>query len=537
MSKKPLVVLGLLGSTLDAGVGANRWNRWRPTISLCQHDSLLVGRLELLHEPRFAELAQSIAKDIRSVSPDTEVCLRPFAVKDPWDFEEVYGALYEFARTYPFDPEAEDYLVHITTGTHVAQICLFLLTESRHFPARLIQTSPQKASPRDETGTYAVIDLDLSKYDRLAARFRVEQREDLAFLKGGIDTRNASFNRLIERIEHVALASRDPILLTGPTGAGKSLLAKRVYELKKAKRQLAGEFVEVNSAILRGDGAMSTLFGHVKGAFTGAVAVRPGLLCKADGGLLFLDEIGELGLDEQAMLLRALEEKRFLPVGSDQEVRSDFQLIVGTNRDLPSRVHAGEFRDDLLSRINLWTFQLPPLRDRKEDIEPNFDYELERFTQRTGVRVTCNREARERFLRFSTSSESRWTGNFRDLAGAVARMATLAPGGRITEGVVDDEIERLKGLWREPTEATSASAFVDTLLGPQRAARLDHFDRIQLEGVLAVCSRAKSLSEAGRILFAASRARKVKANDSDRLRKYLARFDLSMEDLRERYPG
>src|SRR5579883_1403772 len=361
MSKKPLVVLGLLGSTLDAGVGANRWNRWRPTISLCQHDSLLVGRLELLHEPRFAELAQSIAKDIRSVSPDTEVRLRPFAVKDPWDFEEVYGALYEFARTYPFDPEAEDYLVHITTGTHVAQICLFLLTESRHFPARLIQTSPQKASPRDETGTYAVIDLDLSKYDRLAARFRVEQREDLAFLKGGIDTRNASFNRLIERIEHVALASRDPILLTGPTGAGKSLLAKRVYELKKAKRQLAGEFVEVNSAILRGDGAMSTLVGHVKGAFTGAVAVRPGLLCKADGGLLFLDEIGELGLDEQAMLLRALEEKRFLPVGSDQEVRSDFQLIVGTNRDLPSRVHAGEFRDDLLSRINLWTFQLPPL--------------------------------------------------------------------------------------------------------------------------------------------------------------------------------
>ncbi|HLY76134.1 MAG TPA: RNA repair transcriptional activator RtcR [Planctomycetota bacterium] len=536
MNDKPLVVLGLLGTTLDAGVGPNRWHRWRPTVSLCQHDSLLVSRIELLHDPRFLDLAQSIRKDLHSVSPDTEIRLRALAIRDPWDFEEVYGALHDFARSYPFDPDREDYLVHITTGTHVAQICLFLLTETRHFPARLIQTSPQKAPKRDEAGTYAVIDLDLSKYDRLAARFRTEQREGLAFLKGGIDTRNGPFNRLVERIEQVAGTSRDPILLTGPTGAGKSMLARRIYELKKARRQLSGEYVEVNSAVLRGDSAMSALFGHVKGAFTGAVGPRPGLLRKADGGLLFLDEIGELGLDEQAMLLRALEEKCFLPVGSDQEVRSEFQLIVGTNRDLSSRVQAGEFRDDLLARINLWTFRLPPLRDRKEDIEPNFDYELDRFAQRTGVRVTCNREARERFLQFSTSSEARWTGNFRDLAGAVARMATLAPGGRITRGVVDEEIERLAGVWRSPAGESSESGFVDALLGPERASRLDHFDRVQLEEVLAVCARTRSLSEAGRLLFASSRAQKAKANDSDRLRKYLARFDLSFDEIRRQGP-
>ena len=102
---------------------------------------------------------------------------------------------------------------------------------------------------------------------------------------------------------------------------------------------------------------MSALFGHAKGAFTGAVTERAGLLRAADGGVLFLDEIGELGADEQAMLLRALEEKRFLPLGSDKEVASDFQLIAGTNRDLEADVARGRFRDDLLARIDLWTFR------------------------------------------------------------------------------------------------------------------------------------------------------------------------------------
>ena len=120
---------------------------------------------------------------------------------------------------------------------------------------------------------------------------------------------------LIETVERVAIRSAEPLLLTGPTGAGKSQLARRIFELKKLNNQLKGNFVEVNCATLRGDQAMSTLFGHKKGAFTGAVADRPGLLKSADGGVLFLDEVGELGQDEQAMLLRAVEEKRFLPLG------------------------------------------------------------------------------------------------------------------------------------------------------------------------------------------------------------------------------
>ena len=201
MPAKKLVILGLLGTQLDRGVGSRRWEGWRPTVSLCQHEDLLVHRMELLHDRRATSLAEAVAGDIAGVSPETEVRRHIVELRDPWDFEEVYGALADFARGYGFQPDREEYLVHITTGTHVAQICLFLLTESRHLPARLIQTSPPTERERGEAGRYSIIDLDLSRYDRIAARFAEEQREARSFLKSGIATRNAAFNRMIEEIE------------------------------------------------------------------------------------------------------------------------------------------------------------------------------------------------------------------------------------------------------------------------------------------------------------------------------------------------
>ncbi len=141
MAPKAYVIFGLLGPSLDNGKGAARWERWRPTVSLCQHDDLLVSRFELLYQPRFADLATLVVADMAAVSPETTVRLTPLALEDPWDFEEVYGALYAFARAYPFQPEHEEYLVHITTGSHVAQICLFLLTEARYLP-------PSSSRPR-----------------------------------------------------------------------------------------------------------------------------------------------------------------------------------------------------------------------------------------------------------------------------------------------------------------------------------------------------------------------------------------------------
>jgi len=525
------VAIGLLGVSLDtAGKASSRWEKWRPTVSLCQQENLVIHRLELLHPAKSLGLASTVVRDIASVSPETQVVLHPFDIEDPWDFAQVYGALYEFARKYPFDVEAEEYLVHITTGTHVAQICMFLLTESRHFPGCLVQTSPGRNESFVQ-GTVQVVDLDLSKYDAIASRFREEQKEATSFLKSGIPTRNASFNRLIERIEQVAVHSREPLLLMGPTGAGKSRLAKRVFELKRARHQVPGEFVEVNCATIRGEGAMSALFGHVKGSFTGALRDRPGLLRAANRGVLFLDEIGELGLDEQAMLLRALEEKTFLPLGADREVKSDFMLIAGTNRNLAEMVRERRFRDDLLARINLWTFQLPGLRERPEDLEPNLDFELEQFATKSGANVRFNREARERFLRFATAEEALWSGNFRDLNGAIVRMGTLARGGRITTELVDEEIARLRTEWH-PRRSSPISDLLLRCLGEEKLAVVDPFERVQLEHVVNVMVRARSLSDAGRLLFSASRQQKRTANDADRLRKYLARYGLDWKSVR-----
>lgn len=521
------VALSLLGTSLDSrGKGNKRWERWRPTVSLCQQEDLIIDRMELLFQPKYQQLADIVSEDIKVVSSQTEVRHHLVHFDDPWDFENVYAELHDFARRYHFDLDNEDYLLHITTGTHVAQICLYLLTEANYLRGRLIQTAP---APRNDPAAahYQIIDLDLSKYDRIASRFSREHEQGAAYLKGGIETRNAFFNRTIDQLEQVSIRSRNPILLTGPTGAGKSLLAKRIYQLKKQRGQVAGALVEVNCATLRGDNAMSALFGHIKGAFTGALRDRRGLLAEADGGVLFLDEIGELGLDEQAMLLRAIEEKSFMPFGSDKEVRSDFQLISGTNRDLFQGIEKGRFREDLLARINLWTYRLPSLKERIEDLDPNIDYELERFAQQAGSLVGFNTTARKKYRQFATSPAALWKANFRDLNASITRMATLAPGGRITVDVVDDEIERLETNWRasDPAKDYSVSAML-----PQP---IDLFEKIQLSGVVKVCGDSASAAEAGRRLFDVSRLNKSSRNDSHRLAQFLKKFGLSFEGLKD----
>jgi transcriptional regulatory protein RtcR len=500
-------------------------------VALCQQPGLFIDRLELIADRRSSALADLIVADIETVSPATEVRRHLMGLRDAWDFSEVYSALRDFAKAYDFDPELEDYLVNITTGTHVAQICWFLLTEARDVPGRLLQLSPPKRreGATDWIGSHSIIDLDLSRYDAIATRFAAERAEATSYLKSGIATRSPAFNRMIDEIEKVALRSRAPVLLTGPTGAGKSLLARRIYELKKAQRQLSGAFVEVNCATLRGDQAMSTLFGHVRGAFTGAQSERAGLMKAADKGMLFLDEIGELGLDEQAMCLRAIEEKRFLPVGSDRDMVSDFQLIAGTNRDLGAEVAKGRFREDLFARLNLWTFDLPPLRDRREDIEPNLDYELSRFSEREGRKASFNAEARALYLAFATAPDAAWRGNFRDLSASVTRMATLAPNSRINEETARQEIAHLRRLWRATTDQ-QGHTLVEDLLG-SAVAEVDLFDKAQLATVVEVCRRHRSLSAAGRELFAVSRTRKASGNDADRLRKYLARFGLTFDAI------
>ncbi len=530
------VVIGLLGSVMDnKGKGTKRWETWRPSVGICMQNDLMVDRFELIHDRRDTRLVNNVGADIETVSPGTEVRLTELNFDDAWDFEHVYSTLLDFAEHYPFKPEEERYLLHITTGSHVAQICWFLLCEANYIPAQILQTSPAKGEDK-AAGRCQIIDLDLSKYDVISSRFRNQHLEGTEFLKSGIATRNPAFNQMIQQIEKVAIRSTAPLLITGPTGAGKSQLAKRIYQLKQKRGLIKGEFVAVNCATLRGDGAMSALFGHTRGAFTGAQQARLGLLSRADDGLLFLDEIGELGLDEQAMLLHAIEEKRYYPVGSDSPQESDFQLIAGTNRDLYQQVENGSFREDLLARINLWSYQLPGLRDRREDIEPNLDYELHQAEIQQGHKVSFNKAARQRFLEFAFRPDASWRGNFRDLNAAIQRMTTLADGGRITESIVEAEIERLAQRWQAMAAPAAQQPIIklSDYLTPEQLDETDLLDQWQLQKVIEICRDSRTLSDAGRQLFDRSRLKKSSSNDSHRLRQMLTKFDLSFDDIANR---
>lgn len=526
-------VIGFLGSTLDKGFHETRWQRWRPTLSLLMHDELYIDEMILLYDRQHTNILKQLQKDAHILSPNTTIIGKQISIKDPWDFSEVYGALYDFIKSSQFD-NTTNYYLHITTGTHVAQICWYLLIDAHYLPAKIIQTSP--AQSRQPQGEYRIIDLDLSKYDNLKTRFINEQTDNWNKLKDNITTQNLNYNTLIRQIEKIATRSNSPILLTGATGVGKSHLAKQIYQLKKEKFNLTGQFIDVNCATLKGDSAMSALFGHTKGAFTGATATRDGYLKAADGGLLFLDEIGELGLDEQAMLLKAIEEKCFFAVGADKQSKSDFLLMAGTNKDLKQEVKNGKFREDLWARLNTWVFALPSLKDRKEDILPNIYFELRKFTNLYNQNIQFYKDALDIYLNFAKSNEATWSGNFRDLTASIHRMATLSNNGYIDSEIVHWEIDTLKNLWQldthEPENFLSDTQFLAQVIDDEILQNLDEFDKFQLIGVLKVCIKSNSMADAGRKLFNHSRLDKKVSNDSDRLKKYLARFKIDWSDIR-----
>lgn len=566
-------VIGFLGTTLDNGFNDKRWQRWRPTVSLGMHDELLVDELHILYSKRDKQLFKIIKDDMAQVSPNTTVIGHHVALISPWDFADVYAELYDFAALFDFQDNT-DYLLHLTTGTHVAQICWFLLVEAGFIPADLIQTSPcPRPDQADPQGRYQVIDLDVSRYDGLRERFEAEKQQHWQTLQANLVTQNAAYQKLISDIEKVATRSTAPILLMGATGAGKSQLAGQIYALKKAKasstqgKNTLEQFVEVNCATLRGDTAMSVLFGHVKGAFTGAATSRDGLLKSADGGLLFLDEIGELGLDEQAMLLTALEEQRFYPLGSDAPISVSFQLMAGTNKDLRQAVANGEFRADLFARLNTWTFFLPSLKDRLEDLPANIDYELARLGSEQQQHYRFAPEARQRYESFAMSQDATWQGNFRDLTASMIRLTTLAESKVIRNDDVQAEVERLTHLWELPDSldglnrlgsdskcnnanknglSNNGSDSVlnsDTIeqgshnilrryLDEDVLTTIDPFDAVQLAYVIEVCINHKNQAAAGRYLYANSRDKLKSPNDSDRLRKYLMKFGLRFDELK-----
>jgi DNA-binding NtrC family response regulator len=236
--------------------------------------------------------------------------------------------------------------------------------------------------------------------------------------------------------------TRSTVLITGESGTGKELVARAIHDLYQARNSELGarsdkgtlrsalrvpsselRFVAINCAAIPHDLLENQLFGHRKGAFTGADRDQAGVFLHAGAGTVFLDEIAELPAGTQAKLLRAIEQKEVLPVGADEPVRVEARVLAATNKDLRQEVEAGRFREDLFYRLNVVTIRLPPLRERREDIPALVDVLLRRHAQALGKRITgVTHEAMQRLL------AAHWRGNVRELENALQRAAILSDG-------------------------------------------------------------------------------------------------------------
>jgi len=207
------------------------------------------------------------------------------------------------------------------------------------------------------------------------------------------------------------------VLILGETGTGKELIARAIH--KKSPRSLCA-FVSVNCAAIPKDLIASELFGHEKGSFTGALQRRMGRFELAEGGTIFLDEIGELPAETQVALLRVLQEREFQRVGSNQSIRADVRVIAATHRDLPAAIADGAFRSDLFYRINVFPIQLPALRERKEDIRLLVEYFIDRYSSKAGKKIRrIDRKSMDRLQSYS------WPGNIRELQNVIERSVIL----------------------------------------------------------------------------------------------------------------
>ena len=218
----------------------------------------------------------------------------------------------------------------------------------------------------------------------------------------------------------LAAPSKSNMLILGESGTGKELVAKALHH---HSRRTSGPFVTVNSGSMPHDLLESTLFGHVKGAFTGAVAAKKGLFEAANNGSIFFDEIGNIPMETQAKLLRVIQEKEFMRLGGVDTIRVDVRLIAATNADIEALVRRGDFREDLYYRLNVITLQLPPLRDRSEDIPLLAKHFLRTYAEENGKAMTSISAAA-----FELLMDYRWPGNVRELENAIERAVVLSTG-------------------------------------------------------------------------------------------------------------
>ena len=261
---------------------------------------------------------------------------------------------------------------------------------------------------------------------RTEYRYLLSERDE-QFDHYGIIGRSRAMVDVIRRAERVA-ETKSTVLITGETGTGKELVARAIHD-RSAQRHMP--LIKVNCAAIPETLLESELFGHVRGAFTGATTTKKGKFALADGGTIFLDEIGTLTPALQSKLLRVLQEREFEPLGAERTEKVDVRVIAATNRDLRQMVSDNRFQEDLFYRLNVIPIDIPPLRERREDIPPLVDHFVRKHAQRTGRRVERIEDGV-----LSALQQYDWPGNVRELENTIERAVVLSPGPVITARAV-----------------------------------------------------------------------------------------------------
>jgi len=341
-----------------------------------------------------------------------------------------------------------------------------------------------------------------------------------------------TFNDLVMRGEAMArvislgrrsASSNIAVLIEGESGVGKELIARAI----QGESARAGKpFVTVNCGALPENLVESILFGHEKGSFTGAVDKRVGKFQEADGGTLFLDEVGELPLDAQVKLLRALQEGEIDPVGGKKPIKIDFRLIAATNRDMIQLVKEGKFREDLYYRLNVFPITVPPLRNRMEDIPELAQYFLARFNAEEGKRVTTiSHDAIDLLTAYS------WPGNVRQLENAVFRAVVLADGGELTINEFPQIAAHVEGFNAEIPAAPAQVAPRQIYSGPALLGAEGTIPKTVEIGGISTGTRSSlgipAVDDAGEI-------RTLEAMEADMIRLALGRYRGHMTEVAKR---
>ncbi|HEX9581391.1 MAG TPA: sigma-54 dependent transcriptional regulator [Gemmatimonadales bacterium] len=320
--------------------------------------------------------------------------------------------------------------------------------------------------------------------ERLKSQVARLQAELVRWTEPSLVAVSPAMRRVVELAERVA-PHRTTVLITGESGTGKEVLARAIHRMSPRS---GGPFVAVNCAAIPEQLLESELFGHVRGAFTGATADRVGLFEEANEGTLLLDEIGDLPASLQVKLLRVLQEGEIRRVGDTGTRRVDARVLAATARDLEADVSAGRFREDLFYRLNVVRLHVPPLRDRPEDVEPLAGVLVGRAAERSGKRAELTTGALEAVRRRP------WRGNVRELENAIERAVVLSPDGQIRPDAFQGQDRRGAGV-TDPEAGLSAGRLCDAVEAAERRAILNALaatggNRNQAAAVLGVSRRA-----------------------------------------------